>query len=484
MNMKLRLPGLRSIHWKVFVSHLLILVLPCSYLVWTARDLVERAWLQSTEEGLIDIASIVAGVYSKALETGTADQFLIRLALGTVIDGLRESGSYKDIAFGKDRPFDLELILCDKDGKIIYDTLGRTGLANTADVRKALAGSYGSRWEASEGSVKLYSTVPVRVQDEIVGTVSAVKPTRRIVIFIRSTLFKFALPATLAFSLAALLAYLISGYITGIVRQLARQAEAIAAGETNLKLETWSRSELGMLARALEKMRARLEGKAYVEDMVTNLSHELKTPLAAIRGAAEILEDSPQAGVRRHFLKKIQTEVARLDRIVGDVLALSRLESHRPSPTPLDISDSLRNLTASYQSRAEAAGLGFEASLPLTPLFASIAAQQWELLCNNLVDNAIRFGRPGDRVTVSLEKSVTEIILTVHDTGMGIEPDLLPKIFDRFFTTPSVSSGERGTGLGLAIVRSIVEAHGGRITARSQPQQGATFHVVLPHASQ
>lgn len=478
--MNFHLPGLRSIHWKVFISHLLILILPCTYLVWTARDVVERAWLHSTEEGLIDIASIVAGVYSKAVETGTDNQFLIRFALGTVIDGLRESGSYKDVAFGKDRPFDLELILCDKNGSIIYDTLGRTGRLDSRDVRQALAGSYGSRWEKSDGSVKLYSTVPVRVQNEIIGTVSAVKPTRRIVIFIRSTVVRFALPATLALSLAALLAYLISGYITGIVKQLAGQAEAIAAGETKVKLETWSRSELGTLARALEKMRARLEGKAYVEDMVTNLSHELKTPLAAIRGAAEILEDSPKAEVQQRFLARIQMEVARLDRIVGNVLALSRVESQRPSPTSLDLTQSLALLIVSYQSRTEAAGLHFFSYVPNHAVELAIAAEQWELLCNNLVDNAIRFSRAGDLVEIKLEKQERKIVFTVKDTGVGIEADLLPKIFDRFLTTPSTATGERGTGLGLAIVRSIAETHGGQISVESQAGNGTLFKVEFP----
>ncbi len=474
----MRLPGLRSIHWKVFVSHLLILILPCSYLIWTARGVVERAWLQSTEEGLIDVATITAGVYAKAVETGTANPAFIRFGLNSVIEGLRAGKPLKSRIFGSERTaFDLELILCDDKGQIVYDTLGRTGKLHTNDVVQARLGNYGARWEHIDGTVKLYSTVPVRVGDRIVGTVTAVKPTKRIAVFILTTLLKFAIPVMLAFSLAAILAYVISGYITRIVRQLASQAESIAAGHPNIKLETWTRSELGMLARALEKMRLKLEGKAYVEDMVTNLSHELKTPLAAIRGAAEILEDSEQPEVRQRFLTNIQHEVARLDQIVGNVLALSRVESQRSTNMAIDIAAITRTLAQSHAVRATALQCDFHADVAVGEICLTIATQQWQLLCNNLLDNALRFSRPGGAVSLRLSLENDIIVLEVSDQGVGIEPDLLPKIFDRFFTTPAPATGERGTGLGLAIVRSIVESHQGTITVQPNSPAGTVFRV-------
>lgn len=480
--MRFRLPGLRSIHWKVFISHLLILILPCSYLVWTARDVVERAWLQSTEEGLIDVANITAGVYAKAVETGTADPLFIRFALSSVIDGLRQGKPLKSRIFGRERSsFDLELIICDAKSEIVYDTSGRTGKLQTKDIVNARLGNYGSRWERAEGTVKLYSTVPVRVGDHIVGTVTAVKPTKRIAVFIFGTLLKFAVPVMLAFSLAAILAYVISGYITRIVRQLANQAESIAAGHQNVRLETWTRSELGMLARALEKMRLKLEGRAYVEDMVTNLSHELKTPLAAIRGAAEILEDTPgdQPEIQQRFLTNIQHEVARLDRIVGNVLALSRVESQRMSETALDIAALTEKLSNSYTARANALGLVFHCNIISKQIFLTISEQQWELLCNNLVDNALRFSQQRGEVLLTLDANNDAIIFEVSNQGEGIEPDLLSKIFDRFFTTPSPTTGERGTGLGLAIVKSIVQSHQGTITVNSDSKSGTIFRVVF-----
>lgn len=483
--MRFHLPGPRSIHWKVFISHLLVLIIPCSYLVWTARGTVERAYLHSTEEGLIDIATMAGGVYARAVEIGAANPQLIQFGLDSVIEGLRESKPIKASVFGAERPvFDLELIICDASGGIVYDSRGRKGKLRTPDIVAALTGRYGARWERSDGTVKLYSTVPVRLDGKIIGSVTAIKPTKRIVIFIWETLLRFAVPALAAFSLAALLAYVLSAYITRVVWQLASQAEAIAAGTPNVRLETWTRSELGMLARALEKMRAKLEGKAYVENMVTTLSHELKTPLAAIRGAAELLEDGANNDdrARRKFLSNIQTEVRRLDRIVGDLLRLSRLEAIRPVEEPVDLVPLTRELEENLRARVESAGMRLDWQIQTSEARARLAGEQWELLLNNLVDNAVRFSAPGGLVEIVLSAHEQTIRLQVRDHGAGIEAELLPKIFDRFFTTPSPRSGERGTGLGLAIVKSVVEGAGGRIEVQSQAGVGATFEVLLPMA--
>ena len=203
-------------------------------------------------------------------------------------------------------------------------------------MRARLNGQYGSRWELDKPHqrVNIYSTLPVFVDGKIVGAVSVSKSTNRIRNFISRSLQNLLLPGLIALILAAVMAYALSAYITRIIWDLASRAERIAAGESNVRLETWTRSELGTLARAVERMREKLEGKAYVEEMATNLSHELKTPLATIRGSAELLEgpasDDPAA--RAKFLGNIQTEVERLDRIVSEFLKLSRIEAHPARP--------------------------------------------------------------------------------------------------------------------------------------------------------
>jgi signal transduction histidine kinase len=286
--------------------------------------------------------------------------------------------------------------------------------------------------------------------------------------------------------MAAAMAYALSAYITRIIWALASQAERIAAGESNVRLETWTRSELGTLARAVGRMREKLEGKAYVEEMATNLSHELKTPLATIRGSAELLEgaagDDPAA--RGKFLANIQTEVERLDRIVSELLKLSRIETH-PADGPtarIDAASIAREMSEIYRGRATDAGIVFRSDIADEPLPMRIDELQLKQLLTNLLDNALQFTAVGGEMRLSAQRRDDSIELEVADEGAGIEPELLPKVFDRFFTTENPRTGNRGTGLGLAIAKSIATTNGGKISARSELGHGSTFTVVFPAA--
>jgi signal transduction histidine kinase len=282
------------------------------------------------------------------------------------------------------------------------------------------------------------------------------------------------------------MAYALSAYITRIIWDLASRAERIAAGESNVRLETWTRSELGTLARAVGRMREKLEGKAYVEEMATNLSHELKTPLAAIRGSAELLEGpaSNDPAARAKFLGNIQTEVERLDRIVSELLKLSRIEAH-PAATdaaPIDAASAAREITDVYRDRAADADIVFRAEIPEGSLPIRIAELQLKQLLTNLLDNALQFTAAGREVRLRVVRQESAAEFQISDDGAGIEPELLPKVFDRFFTTENPRTGNRGTGLGLAIAKSIATTNGGKISVASELGRGSTFTVTFPLA--
>ncbi|MEI8342388.1 MAG: ATP-binding protein, partial [Verrucomicrobiota bacterium] len=378
---------------------------------------------------------------------------------------------------------DTRILFYDHAGRIVFDT---DGLASAGadfsqwnDVHAALRGQYGSRWELDKPHkrVNLFSTVPVFVGGKIIGAVSVSKPTNRVRNFISRQLKHLAIPVVFAVMMAGGLAFLLSGYITRTVTSLANKAERIAAGEAGVRLETWSKSEMGALARSVEKMRRKLEGKAYIEEMATNLSHELKTPLASIRGAAELLEDGaindPAARVK--FLGNIQSEVQRLDRLVGDLLQLSRIETHpgELAEGPVDLSGVAREVAAVYKQRADNLGLRFDTELPAGPFTLRISTAHFKQVLASLLDNALQFTPSGRRVSLV----ISDAEIRVCDEGPGIDADLSPKIFDRFFTTENPRTGNRGSGLGLAIVKSIVERNQGVIEVKSVPGEGSEFVI-------
>lgn len=488
----MRLPGLHSIHWKVFVFHLAVLILPLGYVAWKVRGSIETSYLHSTEEGMIDTAAVVAELYARLYGQYGADSGKLSAELASVYSNLNETYEIKARLFDFTKAeVDTRLLVYDPVGRVIFDTKGvaaNQDFSNWTDVRHALDGQYGSRWELDKPHqrVNIYSTLPVFVGGKIVGAVSVSKSTNRIRNFISRSLENLLLPGLIALLVATAMAYALSAYITRIIWDLASQAERIAAGEGNVRLETWTRSELGTLARAVERMRERLEGKAYVEEMATNLSHELKTPLATIRGSAELLEGAAgnDPAARAKFLTNIQTEVERLDRIVSELLKLSRIETQPVvgQPGAIEATATAREISEIYQSRATDYGITFQSEIAREPLRVKIAELQLKQLLTNLLDNALQFTSAGRSVRLSVTRQDGAVELAISDEGVGIEPELLPKVFDRFFTTENPRTGNRGTGLGLAIAKSIVSANGGSISVRSELGRGSTFTVTFPLA--
>jgi len=488
----MRLPGLHSIHWKVFVFHLAVLILPLGYISWKVRTSIETSYLHSTEEGMIDTAAVVSELYARLYEQFGADSGKVGAELSRVYSNLNETYEIKARLFGFTKAeVDTRLLVYDPGGRVIFDTKGAAtnqDFSKWTDVRHALDGQYGSRWELDKPHqrVNIYSTLPVFVGGKIVGAVSVSKSTNRIRNFISRSLENLLLPGLIALVLATVMAYALSAYITRIIWDLASRAERIAAGESNVRLETWTRSELGTLARAVGRMREKLEGKAYVEEMATNLSHELKTPLATIRGSAELLEGpaSNDPVARAKFLSNIQTEVARLDRIVSELLKLSRIEAQPATgeATLSDAASAAREIAEVYRGRAADIGIVFRPEIVGEPLPVRITEMQLKQLLTNLLDNALQFTSAGRSVCLGAKRQDGSVELTISDEGSGIEPELLPKVFDRFFTTENPRTGNRGTGLGLAIAKSIATANAGSISVRSELGHGSTFTVVFPLA--
>ena len=488
----MRLPGLHSIHWKVFVFHFAVLILPLAYISYKVRSSIETSYLHSTEEGMIDTAAVVSELYARLYGQFGADSEKVAAEFSRVYSNLNETYEIKARLFDFTRAeVDTRLLVYDPAGRVIFDTKGAAtnqDFSKLEDVRQALNGRYGSRWELDtpHKRVNIFSTLPVFVDGKIVGAISVSKSTNRIRNFISRSLQGFIWPGIIALILATAMAYALSAYLTRIIWGLASRAERVAAGESNVRLETWTRSELGTLARAVERMREKLEGKAYVEEMATNLSHELKTPLAAIRGSAELLEgpasDDPAA--RAKFLANIQSEVGRLDRIVTELLKLSRIEAH-PAGTevaPIDARPAANEIAEMYQRRAADLGLLFRSEIAESELPIRIAEMQLKQLLTNLLDNALQFTAAGGTVSFRAGRKESAIEFEVRDEGAGIESELQPKIFDRFFTTANPRTGNRGTGLGLAIVKSIVSANGGKISVASELGRGSDFVVTFPTA--
>ncbi|MEO0699364.1 MAG: ATP-binding protein [Pseudomonadota bacterium] len=227
-------------------------------------------------------------------------------------------------------------------------------------------------------------------------------------------------------------------------------------------------------------------------DFVANVSHELRTPLTALLGFIETLRGAARddADARERFLMIMEREAGRMNRLVKDLLSLSKLEGQerlRPQD-PVDIAGIMRSVASSLRPLAEDAEVTLTTDVPEAEVMVPGDADQLAQVLSNLVENAIKYSGAGAQVELSLtlkENSpllrAPAAILSVADTGEGIDPLHIPRLTERFYRVDTHRSREKGgTGLGLAIVKHIVGRHRGRLRIESTPGQGSRFSVVLP----
>lgn len=219
-------------------------------------------------------------------------------------------------------------------------------------------------------------------------------------------------------------------------------------------------------------------------ELTANVSHELRTPLTSIKGFAETLLAGAMADeeTRRRFLTIIDSEADRLVKLVDDLMDLSRLESKRVALElrAVDVGELVSQTVDKLRPLAESANLDLHEETP-RGIVVSADADRLEQVVTNLIDNALKYTPAGGRIDVAVYAQNGEVALSVSDTGRGIPPEDLPRVFERFYRSDrSRTRVSGGTGLGLAIAKHIVEAHGGHISVRSRLNEGTTFVVTLP----
>jgi len=219
-------------------------------------------------------------------------------------------------------------------------------------------------------------------------------------------------------------------------------------------------------------------------DFVANVSHELKTPLTSISGYAEtLLGDSADPETTQRFLRTILSNARRMQRLVDDLLDLSRIEAGRWHPTlsEVDVGAAARESWAALATRAETHHI--ELALDIAPDASTVSADLDAVrqVLTNLMENSLRYTPDGGRITCITRRQNGAVTVSIRDNGAGITREHLPRIFERFYRADqSRSRVEGGTGLGLAIVKHLVEAHGGRVTAESEPGSGTMVICVFP----
>jgi two-component system, OmpR family, sensor histidine kinase CreC len=437
---------------------------------------------QSVEETLVQTANLLAELVGRDM---AGDQ------LGTAgIDAIASAYQQRHFTariYGvlKEDP-NLRIYVTDAAGMVVFDSQGTDlgqDYSRWLDVSRTLKGEYGARTTrldpADERTSVMYVAAPIHRDGQLVGVLSVGKPARSFQSFIDLARSKASESALGLFLLALLLALGFSYWMTRDLRRLVGYANEVAEGRRD-SIPIEGRSELRRLAQALERLRSELDGKAHVEKVSQLLAHELKSPIAAIQGAVELLQEETDPARRRRLETNIAAETERLRRIVEGVLDLARAESRGrlDAMEEVALADLVGESLAARAGRLAAKSL--TADTDLTPLRVAGSRFLLRQAIGNLLDNAIDFSPAGGRLTIVLERDGERARLRVRDQGPGIPDYALSRLFERFYSTPRPDTGKRGSGLGLNLVQEVVRLHRGRVELHNHPEGGAEANLSVP----
>jgi two-component system sensor histidine kinase BaeS len=301
-----------------------------------------------------------------------------------------------------------------------------------------------------------------------------------------------ALAMLAAFVAALILSLFISRRVVLPVQEMMVASQRIAGGHYDERVgvpgsaKREDLDELGRLAQSFNQMATSLEQTETMRlELIGNVAHELRTPLSSIQGYMEGLIDGVLPAEAETF-QQVHLETARLQRLVHDLQELSRVEARafELKLQPASVSRLVETVTARLGRQFEDKGVALETDV--APDLPSVRADEGRIgqVLLNLVGNALQYTPPEGRVTIRARRQGDDVLLAVHDTGIGMAPDHLPHVFERFYRVDkSRSRAGGGSGIGLTIARHLVEAHGGQIQAASDgPGRGSVFSLTLPVA--
>lgn len=468
---------------RVLLGFFLIVGLAAYLLLGTFLQEVKPGVKQGMEVALVDTANLLAELAAPELARGRLQDG----AFARAVAAYRIRAPKARIFGVEKRRTEFRVYVTDAQGLLVYDSEGAppgSDYSRWNDVLLTLRGGYGARATQTDpgdpATHTMYVAAPVRWEGRLLGSLTVASPTASVMPFAERS-ERRVLRAGLVLLGASLL--IGAGITWGLVRAIGRMrtyAREVTEGRRAVIPEVGG-GELAELAGALETMRSRLEDRAYVERYVATLTHEMKSPLAAIRGAAELLEEEMPEEDRRRFVAHIRTQEARLREVLARMLDQATVEQRRglEDPGRLALGPLVRRVLA--RKDVDLARRGLTVSLEGDPTLEVWGeAFLLEQALSNLLDNALAFSPEGGAVAVHLGRSGPWVRVAVRDGGLGVPDFARARIFEPFYSLPSPALGRKGTGLGLPFVREVAGLHGGEAGLDPAPGGGTEAWIRLP----
>ncbi|MDD0977704.1 two-component system sensor histidine kinase CreC [Pseudomonas fontis] len=467
---------------RIFLVYFLFVGLTGYFILSTVREQVRPGVRQSTEETLVDTANLLAEILRDEVKAGTLGQSRLPELLKAY--GQRQPNA--EIWGLAKTQVNHRIYVTDAKGVVLLDSSGEAvgqDYSRWNDVYLTLQGRYGARSTRSiaddPDSSVMHVAAPILDGGKIIGVVTVAKPNSSLQPYVDRSEKRLVNLGLGLIVLGLLLGAGLSWWLARSLRRLTHYAQAVSEGE-RVALPHYRGGELATLAGAVERMRTQLEGKAYVERYVHTLTHELKSPLAAIRGASELLQGPMPEEQRQRFASNIESESARMQQLIERLLHLAQVEQRHglEDQRQVELAAMVDELLVAQTARIESAGLQVRQRVP-APVRLLCEPFLMRQAIANLLENALDFTPPGGLLVFELEQLEGRVALSLYNQGEAIPDYALGRLSERFYSLPRPGSGRKSTGLGLNFVEEVMQLHGGSL-AVANVEDGVRVRLWLP----
>jgi two-component system sensor histidine kinase CreC len=379
-----------------------------------------------------------------------------------------------------------QLYITDDKGIVLFDSRGVAvgqDYSQWNDVYLTLQGRYGVRTTRSnlqdENSSVMYVAAPIKDGQRIIGVVTLSKEGKVMQPFIQKAQQDMVKRGVIVAVIALLLSALVAWWLRHAIYLVAQYALSLAPQQRQ-PLHFWAANELNQLVAAINKMRQELEGKRYIENYVHTLTHELKSPLTAIKASAELLQDELPSMQRMQFSTNITQQTDKLQLLIERLLLLARLEQQQHLQTQaIDLSILVNKVIEQKQPQIQQRQIHLLSDLAHSVMVMGEAF--WlEQAISNVLDNAIEFTPQGKSITVKLSQNQQQVTLIIENQGQAIPDYALPRVFERYYSLPRPDSQHKSTGLGLTLVQEVMALHQGQVSIHNN-DDGVSVALVFVH---
>lgn len=472
-----------KISLKIFLGYFLLVGLAAWFVLAIFVEEVKPGVRQAMEDSLIDTANVLAELATEDLKTGQIQTGIFSQSFSRYL--ARESqaniwGVHKESA-------DYRVYITNTKGIVVFDSSGSAlgqDYSRWNDVFLTLQGKYGARSSPMIASgdntdTVMYVAAPIKNGQEIIGSLTVAKANRTVLPFIERAQAKIVRWGALLFVLSIALGALFTWRFTRAIHRLRDYALAVSQGKKAVK-PTSSNDELAELALAMQTMREELDGKQYLQDSIQHLIHELKSPISAIQGAAELISPNMPASNQRHFLAQIRAQSKRLQTIIQNMLGLAALEHQQQlnNVSRINVTQLINAQINHLSEKAQVQDVTIKLNQNIVIEMYADAFLLGQAIYN-LLENAIDFSPRQSAIEITIHQEKNHIAININDQGAGIPEYALGKVFDKFYSLPRPNAGQKSTGLGLNFVAEIAKLHGGNITLKNLEHSGTNACLTI-----